>query len=126
MKMLIRMLLIVAVAMPVLASVPALAQDEVNWAALPTDKEKLQELDTKQLRMLRASVRYCEDFGHQHHEKNACVFLDLDRSVRQSDDEALKAYHFGMSRTNRYSENRNVGGVINRLLRMREKALSSN
>ena len=126
MKMLIRVLLFMAVAAPLLVSAPAFAQDEVNWAALPTDKAKLEELDTKQLRMLRASVRYCEDFGRQNHRNTACVFLDLDQAVRQSDDPALKAYHFGMSRMDRYSENRNTGGVINRMLRMREKALAGN
>ena len=126
MKMLIRVLLVMAVAVPVLMSAPAFAQDEVNWAALPTDKAKLEELDSTQLRMLRASVRYCEDFGRQNHRNTACVFLDLDSAVRRSDDAALKAYHFGMSRMDRYSENRNRGAVINRMLLMREKALSAN
>ena len=126
MKTLIRLLLLVAVSLTVLTAVPAFAQDEVNWGALPTDKAKLEELDTKQLRMLRASVRYCSDFARQDHRNTACVFLDLDRGVRQSDDKALKAYHFGMSRMDRYNEARNRGAVIERMLRMRQKALSGN
>lgn len=123
MKMLIGVFLAMVMSVSVLT--PAFAQDEVDWAALPTDKAELEALDTKQLRMLRASVRYCEDFGRKNHRNTACVFLDLDRSIRQSDDAALKAYHFGMSRMDRYSENRNRGAVVNRLLLMRESALAA-
>ncbi len=125
MKTLIGIFLAMVVSVSVLAPGPAFAQDEVNWAALPTDKAELDALDTKQLRMLRASVRYCEDFGRENHRNTACVFLDLDRSVRQSGDAALKAYHFGMSRMDRYSEARNRGAVVNRLLLMRDKALAA-
>lgn len=123
MKMLIGVFLAMVMSVSVLT--PAFAQDEVDWAALPTDKAELEALDTKQLRMLWASVRYCEDFGRKNHRNTACVFLDLDRSIRQSDDAALKAYHFGMSRMDRYSENRNRGAVVNRLLLMRESALAA-
>ena len=124
MKMPIRFLMSIAVMLSVLMLMPAFAQDAVDWAALPTDKAKLEELDTTQLRMLRTSVRYCEDFARSDHRNTACVFLDLDRAVRQSDDPALKAYHFGMSRMDRYSEARNRGAVIDRLLSQREKAVS--
>ena len=125
MKMPIGVFLAIAVSVSVLAPAPAFAQDEVDWAVLPTDKAELEALDTKQLRMLRASVRYCEDFARQNHRNTACVFLDLDRAVRQSDDAALKTYHFGMSRMDRYSESRNRGAVVDRLLLMRDKALAA-
>lgn len=125
MRMLIGIFLAMVMSVSVLTSVPAFAQNEVDWAALPTDKAELEALDTKQLRMLRVTVRHCEDFARQNHRNTACVFLDLDRSVRRSDDAALKAYHFGMSRMDRYSENRNVDAVIDRMLRMREKALAT-
>lgn len=125
MKMLIGIFLAMVMSVSVLAPAPAFAQEEVDWSALPTDKAELEALDMKQLRMLRAFVRYCEDFARQNHRNTPCVFLDLDRSIRQSDDAALKAYHFGMSRMDRYSETRNRGAVVNRLLRMRESALAA-
>lgn len=106
-----------------LGSASAFAQDEVNWQALPTDKAALQELDTRQMRALRNSVRHCDDVWRTDHSGTSCVFLDLDRVMRQSDDPALKAYHFALPRGMRYDEARNQGAAIERVKKLRADAL---
>ena len=106
-----------------LGSASAFAQDEVNWQALPQDKAALQTLDTQQTRQLRNSVRHCDDVGRADHGGTPCVFLDLDRVMRQSEDPALKAYHFALPRSMRYDEARNQGAAIERVQKLRGEAL---
>jgi len=105
------------------AAAPALADDEVNWLALPADKAALQELDTEQTRALRNSVRHCDDIRRSDHSGTPCVFLDLDRAMRQAEDPALRSYHFALSRSMRYDEARNSGAAIERVMHLREKAV---
>lgn len=106
-----------------LAAAPAQAQDEVNWQALPAEKEALVELDRRQMRALRNAVRFCNDLGRSEHDWTACVFLDADRVMRQSDDAALKAYHFALPRGMRYDETRNEGFAVARVQKIRAQAL---
>ncbi|MBO6635285.1 hypothetical protein [Parvibaculum sp.] len=105
------------------AAAPALADDEVNWLALPADKAALQELDTEQTRALRNSVRHCDDIRRSDHSGTPCVFLDLDRAMRQAEDPALRSYHFALPRSMRYDEARNSGAAIERVMHLREKAV---
>ncbi|PKQ06337.1 MAG: hypothetical protein CVT73_10215 [Alphaproteobacteria bacterium HGW-Alphaproteobacteria-12] len=107
----------------VLGACASRAADDVNWSALPSDKAALMELDTQQARALGASVRQCEDFARSNHAQTACVFLDLDRSMRQSDDAALRAYHFALPRGIRYDDARNQGFAAGRVAAARENAL---
>jgi hypothetical protein len=106
-----------------LAAAPAQAQDEVNWQALPAEREALVKLDREQVRALRNSVRHCNDLARSNHRQTACVFLDLDRVMRQSGDPALKAYHFALPRGMRYDEKRNEGFAAERVQKMRAQAL---
>ncbi len=106
-----------------LAAVPVRAQDEVNWLALPADKAALQELDKEQTRALRASVRHCNDLVRSNHQQTACVFLDVDRAMRQAEDPALRSYHFALPRSMRYDEARNSGAAVARVMELREKAV---
>lgn len=106
-----------------LAAAPAQAQDEVNWQALPAEREALVKLDREQVRALRNSVRHCNDLARSDHRQTACVFLDLDRVMRQSEDAALKAYHFALPRGLRYDEKRNEGFAVARVQKMRAQAL---
>lgn len=106
-----------------LAAAPARALDEVNWQALPAEREALVKLDREQVRALRNSVRHCNDLARSNHRQTACVFLDLDRVMRQSEDAALKAYHFALPRGMRYDEKRNEGFAAERVQKMRAQAL---
>jgi len=106
-----------------LCAMPALAQDEVNWQALPGDQAALQELDTQQTRALRDSVRHCDDIGRADHSGTPCVFLDADRTMRQAEDPALRAYHFALPRSMRYDEARNSGAAIARVMELRQEAV---
>ncbi|MEP2830370.1 hypothetical protein [Parvibaculum sp.] len=119
-KMLVTGFIAIALA---LGSTPAFAQDEVNWQALPQEKAALQALDTQQTRALRNSVRHCDDLGRADHSGTPCVFLDLDRVMRQSEEPALKAYHFALPRHMRYDEARNQGAAIERVKKLRADAL---
>lgn len=106
-----------------LAAAPVQAQDEVNWQALPAEREALVKLDREQVRALRNSVRHCNDLARSNHRQTACVFLDLDRVMRQSDDPALRAYHLALPRGMRYDEKRNEGFAVARVQKMRAQAL---
>jgi len=119
-KMLVTGFIAIALA---LGSTPAFAQDEVNWQALPQEKAALQALDTQQTRALRNSVRHCDDLGRADHSGTPCVFLDLDRAMRQAEDPALRSYHFALPRSMRYDEARNSGAAIERVMHLREKAV---
>ncbi|ABS63832.1 hypothetical protein Plav_2218 [Parvibaculum lavamentivorans DS-1] len=107
----------------VLFGASAWAQDEVNWMALPEDRAALAELDNEQSRAVRAAVRYCEAFLRSSHQGNPCVFTDVDRAMRRTDNAALRAYHFALPRTLRYQEIRNQGLAIDRVLQQRNKRL---
>lgn len=121
MKWLLFTVVAVAALMP---GIPASwAADDVDWLALPSEKAVLMDLDTQQVRALRTSVRACEDFARSNHAKTACVFLDLDRMLRQSDDAALRAYHFALPRSIRYDDARNQGFAAELVAAEREKAL---
>ncbi len=104
------------------APVSASAQEQVNWAALPAEREALLALDSQQNSALRASVRHCIAIGQARGRNSACVLLDLDRAMRQG-SEALHAYHFALPRPMRYDENRNRQAAIDRVAEAREKAL---
>jgi len=106
-----------------LAAAPVQAQGDVNWQALPAEREALVKLDREQVRALRNSVRHCNDLARSNHRQTACVFLDLDRVMRQSGDPALKAYHFALPRGMRYDEKRNEGFAAERVQKMRAQAL---
>ena len=106
-----------------LGATQALAQDDVNWLALPADKAALQELDTQQTRALRNSVRHCDDLGRADHGGTPCVFLDADRAMRQAEDPALRAYHFALPRSMRYDEARNSGAAVARVMELRKEAV---
>lgn len=99
----------------------SMAADDVNWLALPADKAALQDLDTQQTRALRNSVRHCDDLGRSNHGGTPCVFLDVDRAMRQAEDPALRSYHFALPRSMRYDEARNSGAAIARIMEMREE-----
>lgn len=109
-----------AAAILLAAPMAAQAQDEVNWQALPAEREALAALDNEQNRALRASVRHCISIGQARGRNSTCVILDLDRTMRQS-GEALRAYHFALPRPMRYDENRSREAAIDRVLAVREK-----
>lgn len=98
----------------------AWAVDEVNWLALPTDEAALTELDTEQLRAVRTAVRHCSDLYRSSHQGSPCVFIDVDRVMRQSEDAALRAYHFALPRSMRYDEGRNQGAAVKRVMEQRD------
>jgi len=106
-----------------LAAAPVQAQDEVNWQALPAEKEALVTLDREQVRVLRNAVRHCNDLARSNHRQTACVFLDADRVMRQSGNAALRAYHFALPRGMRYDETRNEGFAVERVMKLRALAL---
>ena len=106
-----------------LAAAPARAQDDVNWQALPAEREALIQLDRQQVRVLRNAVRHCNDLARSDHRQTACVFLDADRVMRQSDNAALRAYHFALPRGMRYDEGRNEGFAAERVRKLRAQAL---
>ncbi len=108
------------IAVSVLLGANARAQDEVNWLALSTDEAALKKLDTEQSRTVRTAVRHCEAFLRSSHQGNPCVFTDVDRVMRQSDDAALRAYHFALPRSLRYQETRNQGFAIQHVLKQRK------
>lgn len=100
----------------------AQATDTVDWNALPSDDAALQQLDTRQERALRQAVRHCGSLHRTQHQRDACVYIDVDRVMRQSDDAALKAYHFALPRSLRYNEHRNTGLAIEQVQAKRERA----
>lgn len=100
----------------------AQATDTVDWNALPSDETALRHLDTKQERALRQAVRHCGSLHRTQHQREACVYIDVDRVMRQSDDAALRAYHFALPRSLRYNENRNSGLAIKQVQAKRERA----
>lgn len=103
---------------------PSSAQaDAPDWTALPADTAALEELDQQQLRALRGSVRACNDLARADHSGVPCVFLDLDRVMRQDENAALRAYHFALPRSYRYDDARNRGAAVERVLKARNEAL---
>lgn len=104
------------------APVASSAQEQVNWAALPAEREALAALDYQQHRALRNSVRHCISIGQARGRNSACVLLDLDRAMRQR-GEALEAYHFALPRPMRYDENRHREAAVDRVAEARKKAL---
>ncbi|MBX3493497.1 MAG: hypothetical protein KF899_11090 [Parvibaculum sp.] len=102
----------------------AQAGDSVDWSALPDDEAALAQIDSQQERALRQAVRHCNDLHRSNHQANACVFTDVDRNMRQSSDAALRAYHFAMPRSMRYSENRNTGLAVKQVLEKRQSAVN--
>lgn len=105
-----------------LAAPAAAFADEVDWAALPAEREALAALDSEQNRALRASVRHCIAIGQARGRNSSCVFLDLDRAMRQSGG-ALEAYHFALPRPMRYDESRHREAAIGRVAEARRHAL---
>lgn len=101
----------------------AAGPDEPDWTVLPADKAALEDLDQQQLRVLRGSVRACNDLARSNHSGVPCVFLDLDRVMRQEENAALRAYHFALPRAYRYDDARNRGAAVARVLSAREAAL---
>lgn len=106
----------------ILSALPARAQEAVNWQALPAEREALVSLDSQQNRALRTSVRHCISIGQARGRNSACVFLDLDRVMRQS-GEALRAYHFALPRHMRYDENRHSQAAVDLVAEARDRAL---
>ncbi len=102
----------------------AQAADNVDWSALPASEAALKKLDSDQERAVRRALRHCGDFGRSQHLRTACVFTDVDRFMRQSDDAALRAYHFALPRSMRYRENRNTGLAIKQVLEKRQSAVN--
>jgi len=102
----------------------AQAADSVDWNALPADEAALTQLDSQQERALRQAVRHCNDLNRSNHQSSACVFTDVDRTMRQSGDAALRAYHFALPRSMRYSENRNTGLAVKQVLEKRQSAVN--
>ncbi len=51
------------------------------------------------------------------------MFLDLDRTMRQAEDAALRSYHFALPRSMRYDEARNSGAAMERVMKLREEAV---
>lgn len=116
--------LIAGLAASLMAAVPlATSADEVDWTALPAEREALAALDSEQNRALRVSVRHCIAIGQARGRNSACVFLDLDRAMRHNGG-ALEAYHFAMPRPMRYDENRDREAAIERVVEARERALN--
>lgn len=106
----------------IFSALPAGAQDAVEWQALPAEREALVALDSQQNRALRTSVRHCISIGQARGRNSACVFLDLDRVMRQS-DEALRAYHFALPRQMRYDENRHREAAVDIVAKARDRAV---
>jgi hypothetical protein len=88
------------------ASTAACAAVGYDPAALPHDKVSLEKLDSMQMGVLRAAVRYCNAFAGMRHEFNFCVTTNTDRDIRATSNAALKAFHFGLPPMSRYDEGR--------------------
>lgn len=112
--------LIVAMSL-VWGATASMAADEVNWSVLPTDEAALTALDTEQMRAVRTAVRHCEDFARSNHQLTPCVFTDVDRVMRQSENAALRAYHFALPRGMRYDDKRHSGFAVKQVLEQRQK-----
>ena len=89
----------------------AFAAEEFDAALMPRDKAALQAVSDQQMELLRRSVRFCNDLGRSRHNTNICVVTDLDRVVRGSKDEVLKAFHWTLVPIDRYDDKRSMVGL---------------
>ena len=102
---------------------------DVDWAALPTDPDALRDLDHRQQRWVRQAVRVCaigagesSTLSIRNNSRNICVISTADTYVRNVDDPALSAFHFGLSPYERYEQQR-TPIYVDRLLKRRAKYL---
>jgi hypothetical protein len=94
-----------------LVATPTLADEEFDPAALPHDRAALSEVNDRQLRLLNKAVRACGDIAAARHNGNVCVISALDLDIRQSGDEALKAFHWSLMPFARYNDKRTMVDV---------------
>lgn len=101
-----------SLALALFAAGAARAAEDYDPSAVPHDKASLMQLNDLQLGILRAAVRHCNAFYFgSRHASNFCVVTNTDRDIRQSNDAALKAFHFGLPPYDRYDEYRSWVGV---------------
>lgn len=98
-------------AVTLLYSAQGFAAEQFDPALMPHDKAALAAVSDTQMGLLRRSVRYCHDLGRSRHNTNLCVVTDLDRVVRTSGDEVLKAFHWTLAPFDRYDDKRSMVGL---------------
>lgn len=86
---------------------------------LPLDDASLQNLDDRHLRLTRKASTVCRHTtspdggsfmsGSSPIPLGTCVISTLDHLVREKNDAALSAYHYVMTPSRRYNENREMG-----------------
>lgn len=86
---------------------------------LPLDDASLQTLDDRHLRLTRKASTVCRHTtspdggsfmsGSSPIPLGTCVISTLDHLVREKNDAALSAYHYVMTPSRRYNENREMG-----------------
>lgn len=87
------------------------ASEQYNPALMPHGKAALEAASDAQMLLLRRSVRACNDLRRSRHQGNLCVVTDLDRVVRTSGDETLKAFHWTLLPADRYDDKRSMVGL---------------
>ncbi|MDO8288670.1 MAG: hypothetical protein Q7T44_05575 [Parvibaculum sp.] len=87
------------------------AAEQFDPALMPHDKAALVAVSDTQMGLLRRAVRFCNDLGRSRHNNNLCVVTDLDRVVRTSGDEVLKAFHWTLAPIDRYDDKRSMVGL---------------
>lgn len=101
----------VVMAIILFCSSQSFAGEQYDPALMPRDKAGLQTVSEQQITLLRRSVRFCNDLGRSRHHNNICVVTDLDRTVRSSGDEVLKAFHWTLLPGDRYDDKRSMVGL---------------
>jgi hypothetical protein len=95
----------ICIAVPLMAALPQAA------SAAGMDKATLEKLNEQQLEYLRRSVRACETAGTGVGGTQACVISDVDGSINESNDAALKSFHESLPVNVRYNEDRSLTDV---------------
>jgi hypothetical protein len=98
-------------AVVLLCSAQSFAAEQFDPALMPRDKAGLSAVSDTQMGLLRRSVRACNDLARSRHNMNICVVTDLDRVVRTSGDEVLKAFHWTLVPSDRYDDKRSMVGL---------------
>ncbi|MGV8998151.1 MAG: hypothetical protein ACOH12_14515 [Parvibaculaceae bacterium] len=101
----------VLMAATMLCGSQSFASEQYNPALMPHDKAALEAASDAQMILLRRSVRACNDLRRSRHQGNLCVVTDLDRVVRTSGDETLKAFHWTLVPYDRYDDKRSMVGL---------------
>ena len=90
------------IAFSALGIVAASADPVVYDPALPRDSESLSALNLKQLIVVQEAAQACRGVGRSI----ACIMMQVDSVVSQSNDPALKAFNAALPMQARYNQDR--------------------